>query len=149
MGNNLDEKMSVNIRRIQEEQKFEPEPFWAELEPVFEQEGYRGTQKAGVQNILVVRLDKIGDFVLMSPFFRELRRNFPSARITMIVNQGIYNLAECCPYVNEVLTLPMQNKITVSGLQATLDLAKEKLWERYFNLALCPRCSEAVIVDAM
>jgi hypothetical protein len=35
------------------------------------------------KTILVVRLDVIGDFVLMSPFLRELRRNAPEAHITL------------------------------------------------------------------
>ncbi len=30
-----------------------------------------------IRNILVIKLDRLGDIILASPFFRELRRNFP------------------------------------------------------------------------
>ena len=54
-------------------------------------------------SILVIRLDEIGDMVMMSPFLRELRQNYPSAHITLVVNPIVYNLVELCPYVNKVL----------------------------------------------
>ena len=141
--------MTAAVRQIMEEQNVDPEVLFARMEPVFKQEGYRDILSVGVQNILVVRLDKIGDFVLSSPFLRELRRNFPTAHITLIVNERIYNLAELCPYVNDVLTLPMQNEITLTGLKAVLALAREKLWCRYFDLAFCTRCGENVVVDVL
>jgi len=54
-------------------------------------------------SILVIRLDEIGDMVMMSPFLRELRQNYPSAHITLVVNPIVYNLVELCPYVDKVL----------------------------------------------
>lgn len=54
-------------------------------------------------SILVIRLDEIGDMVMMSPFLRELRRNYPSAYITLVVNPIVYNMVELCPYVDNVL----------------------------------------------
>lgn len=38
-----------------------------------------------VRRLLVIRNDRIGDLVLTSPFLRELRRNFPSSHITLLV----------------------------------------------------------------
>lgn len=55
-----------------------------------------------MHRILVVRLDEIGDMVLMSPFLRELRRNHPDAEITLIVKPTVYNLVELCPYVDYI-----------------------------------------------
>ncbi|MCM8795686.1 MAG: glycosyltransferase, partial [Candidatus Omnitrophica bacterium] len=57
-----------------------------------------------VKSILIVQLADIEDAVLSSPFLRELRRSFPSAWIGLVVQPGIYNLVEKCPYVNEVFT---------------------------------------------
>lgn len=56
----------------------------------------------GIHKILVVRLDEIGDMVLMSPFLRELRQNYPTSHITLVVKSEVYNLVERCPYVNQV-----------------------------------------------
>ena len=57
------------------------------METAFQNSGFREVQKSGVKNILVMRLDAIGDFVLSSGFIRELRLNYPFARITLVVMQ--------------------------------------------------------------
>lgn len=44
-----------------------------------------------------------GDFILQSAAIREIRRLYPGAHITWVVNELQYNLAECCPHVNELL----------------------------------------------
>jgi ADP-heptose:LPS heptosyltransferase len=62
--------------------------------------------------ILVTRMDGIGDFILLIPFLRELRRNYPSSSITLVVGQNVAQLATPCPYVNEVLVLDMVPKKT-------------------------------------
>ena len=56
------------------------------------------------RSILVVRLDAIGDLVLISPFLRELRHLNPNAWITLVVDTQFVNLVELCPLVSEVLT---------------------------------------------
>jgi ADP-heptose:LPS heptosyltransferase len=77
-------------------------------------------------SILVVRLDTIGDLVLMSPFQRELRRSNASAWITLAVDARFVNLIEICPHVNEVVTFKRYG-------------ARSTLWRRQFELALAPR----------
>jgi len=49
------------------------------------------------KDILLIRLDEIGDFVLTSALLRELRRSAPSARITLIVKYAVLPLADNCP----------------------------------------------------
>lgn len=56
-----------------------------------------------IKNVLVLKTDEIGDFVLASAFLRELRLMLPNAKITLVVNATTYNLAELCPYVNEII----------------------------------------------
>lgn len=48
-------------------------------------------------------MDAIGDMVLTSGFIREVRANFPHARITLVTEPLTYSMVELCPYVNEVL----------------------------------------------
>lgn len=118
------------------------------LEPVFAAEGFREMSQGMVARILVIRLDRIGDFVLMRPFLRELRRNFPQARISLLVRPVVAEMARQCPYVNEVLELELAvPQLTRRGLYSALDFAREQLWSRYFDLAFCPRGSESVMVD--
>ena len=59
--------------------------------------------------ILVIRLDEIGDMVMMSSFLRELRHGYPKTHITLVVKPAVYNLVELCPYVDEILTFPKVN----------------------------------------
>ena len=95
-----------------------------------------------VQRILVVRLDEIGDVILTTPFLRELRRNLPDARITLLVRPAIKDLVELCPYVNEVLTFEPPTSRYWRSVQATsraLRLAREHLWKSDYDLAIAPR----------
>jgi heptosyltransferase-2 len=48
-------------------------------------------------NILVVKLDHIGDWLLCTPFLDNLRRNAPQARITVVVRKPVLELAALCP----------------------------------------------------
>ena len=54
-------------------------------------------------NILVVRTDRIGDVVLTTAAVRALRKNFPNARIAMMVAPGTRELIEGNPDVNEII----------------------------------------------
>jgi heptosyltransferase-2 len=63
----------------------------------------RSVNLAAMRRILVVKLDEIGDFVLATPFLRELRAAAPQAWVSLVVTPTVVNLAETCPYVNEVL----------------------------------------------
>lgn len=58
------------------------------------------------ERIVIIKLDRIGDFVMVTPFLRELRRNFPKAWITLVVSDLVHPLAEHCPHVSEVLIAP-------------------------------------------
>lgn len=95
-----------------------------------------------VERVLVVRPDEIGDVILTTPFLRELRRNLPDARITLLVRPANRNLVEPCPYVNEVLTFEPPTSRYWRSFQATsrvLRLAREHLWKSDYDLAIAPR----------
>jgi len=52
--------------------------------------------------ILLLRLDRIGDFLLGVPAFRALRAAYPQARINVMVPSPVAELAKACPYFDEV-----------------------------------------------
>lgn len=95
-----------------------------------------------MQRVCVIRLDEIGDMVLMSPFFRELRRALPDAWITALVKPAVANLMETCPHVNEVLTVsqPMARgcRQAVTWLRL-IAFAHRQLRPRRFAAVLLPR----------
>ncbi len=52
--------------------------------------------------IFLLRLDRIGDFVLGVPAFRALRQAYPMDRISVVVPSAVAELAKACPYFDEV-----------------------------------------------
>ncbi len=104
--------------------------------------GNVGPELSRARSILVVRLDEIGDLVLTAPFLRELRRNAPEARITVVVKPATRNLVEFCPYVNEVLAFDWLAPGHLSRFRLharALALARSDLWRRRFEFAILPR----------
>jgi ADP-heptose:LPS heptosyltransferase len=56
-----------------------------------------------MMHIILLRLDRIGDFILGVPAYRALRKRYPEARITAVVSSYTVPLAERCPYFDEVM----------------------------------------------
>ena len=110
-------------------------------EAAFERAGYREVAPAGVENILVVRLDAIGDMILTSGFLRELRANFPQARITLVCSPLVYPIVELCPYVNEILTFDKDSldRTFPAMFERITDFCRENLWQRKFSFAFSPQ----------
>lgn len=54
------------------------------------------------QRILIIDLLYLGDLIFATPFIKELRRNFPQARIDMIVNSAFLEIMEDNPYLDHV-----------------------------------------------
>lgn len=62
----------------------------------------------GINNILAVRTDRFGEFLLNIPAFRALKRKFPQAKLSLVVNPYVRQLAECIDCVDEII--PWENK---------------------------------------
>lgn len=81
-------------------------------------------------------MEHVGDFILTSGAIREIRRNYPYANITLIVSPQSYSVAECCPYVNEILTFDTSivRKNIAYVLEDVMNFAKKYLWKKHFVL---------------
>ncbi len=53
--------------------------------------------------IILLRLDRIGDFILGIPSYRALRQAYPEDRVTVVVPSDVAELAKACPYFDEVV----------------------------------------------
>ena len=116
------------------------------MESIFARAGYR-SPKSDVDNVLILHEADIGAFIVMSAGIREIRRLYPTAHVTLVVEQDSASLAECCPYVDEViaasfkldgkffceLELNAQNFLQI--FDAELKIAGQLLTRR-FDLAL-------------
>ncbi len=58
---------------------------------------------SAVKNILVVRLDHIGDLFMTVPFFASLRKTYPGAKITLLCNKANTGLINRTSYIDEYL----------------------------------------------
>ena len=118
------------------------------MEEEFRREGYREEKSSGVENILIVQLDAIGDMIVMSGLLREVRRNFPQARITLVVSPLVYPIVELCPYVNEVLTFDIKtlegrgpfNRNFPSMLERLADFCRKHFWKKKISVAFATKC---------
>lgn len=59
-----------------------------------------------MKKILVIRNDKIGDFMLAWPSFAMLKRSIPDCHITALVPRYTEELAKLCPWIDNILIDP-------------------------------------------
>jgi len=56
-----------------------------------------------IKKILVFRNDRFGEFLLNIPSLRALKETFTNARLTIIVNPYVKELAESIPFIDEII----------------------------------------------
>src|SRR5690242_13475360 len=56
-----------------------------------------------VRRLLVIRLDNIGDIVMIGPALRALRQALPAARITLMASPAGSQVAPLLPWIDDVL----------------------------------------------
>lgn len=101
--------------------------------------------------ILVVRNDKLGDFMLAWPALALLKRSLPQAHISVLVPSYTAPLAHCCPWVDSVLIDPTDlGQIDRQSFDAVLTLFSTgrigwKLFTARIPLRLAPATKFAQI----
>ncbi len=65
---------------------------------------------ANIKNILVIRLDRIGDMVMTTPIFRALKEKWPDAQITVLANPVNKNIVINNPFIDCILVYDRENK---------------------------------------
>ena len=94
------------------------------------------------RRILVIRPDEIGDVVLTSSFFRNLRKSAQGAKITAITNRVCRPLLENCPYIDEVHALPFKSSTHPPDRAIVVISALKMKWRNFpagFDMVLLPR----------
>ncbi|MEI6863487.1 MAG: glycosyltransferase family 9 protein, partial [Candidatus Omnitrophota bacterium] len=82
------------------------------------------------KNILVVRLDRLGDVVLSTPVLKALRDAYPDSRITFMVRPYVKDIAHSNPSVNEVIIYDK-----AKGFSGNIEFIN-KLRSKKFDLAI-------------
>ncbi|UCD84695.1 MAG: glycosyltransferase family 9 protein [Deltaproteobacteria bacterium] len=86
--------------------------------------------KIEAQNICLVRVSSIGDVVNTIPFFSRLRKGYPDAHISWVIEPKSYPVLENNPEIDEIIVFPRNN--WVKGLRSFI----RQLHKRKYDLAL-------------
>jgi lipopolysaccharide heptosyltransferase II len=92
-----------------------------------------------VRRVLAVRLDNIGDIVMLGPALRALRRRLPAASITLMASPGGSQVVPLLPWVDDVMVerVVWQDAGGRFALDPGRELALvERIVARHFDLAL-------------
>lgn len=79
------------------------------------------------KRILVVRNDKLGDFMLAYPAFALLKQSLPEAEVHALVPSYTREMAEVCPWIDHIITDPGQVQGTAGLLQLVKQLRARKM----------------------
>ena len=94
-------------------------------------------------SLLIIRLDGLGDLVLTTPLFRELKRAFPGSFCTVVVQDAFRPLLVTNPNIDEIIGLrPLQAAWLPARLRTLLSvllLYWGRLRGRRFDIAISPR----------
>lgn len=96
------------------------------------------TWPGDLRRVLLVRLDNLGDVVLLAPAVAALRRHCPQARLTLLASPGGAGAAPLLPAIDEVIThRPVWQELTPGRESPASELALiEELRARDFDAAV-------------
>jgi heptosyltransferase-2 len=93
------------------------------------------------KNILVVRLDHIGDFVCTTPLFKNIKQKFPNSKITVLLNSSSKELAYRDTHIDKVITFSpsyLNRREKSSTFKGLMRVAKD-IRNIGFDLGIEPR----------
>jgi heptosyltransferase-2 len=95
------------------------------------------------KKILVVRLDALGDLVMTTQVFRELKKYYPDSKLTAVVQERTKDILEANPYVDRILCPPTPHRARLLlGFRRELSVVQlywKFLRKEHFDVALHPR----------
>jgi ADP-heptose:LPS heptosyltransferase len=96
--------------------------------------------RADIRNVLVIKLDHIGDCILALPAVRRLARHFPQARLTVLAARTTAPIWSMVSEIAEIIEFDFFNPRSglglVEGSASEIDRLRAQLKSRRFDLAV-------------
>jgi ADP-heptose:LPS heptosyltransferase len=90
-------------------------------------------RKKEVKRILVIQTAKIGDMICTTPVFREIRKKYPSAHLTALINPVTRGVIENNPHIDEIKAIRHND---YKGLAGKMDLSA-LIKKGDYDIAVC------------
>lgn len=96
-------------------------------------------EKKKWKKILVIRLDVMGDLIMSTAFLRELRRNCPESKITLVVRKSNELLFNECPYITNLALYDASNLEGQENLSLNIIEMMWKKTKKFFDEKICDK----------
>ena len=98
-----------------------------------------------LKKVLVIRNDKLGDFMLAWPSYALLKKALPGAKVHALVPEYTRELAELCPSIDRVLVDPGRDS-GWKGLMKLRDVLREQQYDAAIALYSTNRVGTATVL---
>lgn len=102
------------------------------------------------KNILIIRLDGLGDITMTTSMLRELRNNCMDSNITLVVPIACIEIMQNCPYCDHILAFNSASKIFPHQLALflkSIQFKNNNLKKKSFDYVLLPRTGSFVSAE--
>ena len=83
-------------------------------------------------NILLIRFSSLGDLVLTTPIYRELRKVYPDSRLTLLTSEGFGRVLENNPHLDEIIY--HHRKETRNDLEKLIDQLRLQKFDLIYDI---------------
>jgi len=83
-------------------------------------------------NILLIRFSSLGDLVLTTPIYRELRKVYPNSRLTLLTSEGFGRVLENNPHLDEIIY--HHRKETRNDLEKLIDQLRLQKFDLIYDI---------------
>lgn len=90
-------------------------------------------KKKTISKILVIQTAKIGDLICSTPVFREVKKKYPYAQLTVMVSPITKELLDCNPHVDKVMPIKSSD---YKGLSGKIRLSNS-IRKGHYDAAIC------------
>jgi len=100
-----------------------------------------GNSPQTINSVLLIRLDHLGDVLLTTPAIKSLKRQFPQARITMVVKEWSFEVVRNNPHIDKIVifnpfwTIPKREETNIAGVAGISRLVRT-LRREHFDLSI-------------